>query len=108
MAACILTEQGILSFHVTIVDAESPPKEFKDLSQSKIFPVVKGIRGLDKRGQDIGDKLADDHERLEEFFESFGCPDLKRDGAVQKHFDDLYKVSNFYFLPPPIILSLCI
>lgn len=101
MVAYILAENKNVSFRVYTVQANMPPKSFKDrVSSHNKYPVVIGLSGKNANsGADITDIVADDFDEVESFFESvnFDCPKLKRiemaNGLALKIFEDLYKVS---------------
>ncbi|OWF50957.1 chloride intracellular channel protein 4-like [Mizuhopecten yessoensis] len=105
MLAYLLAEKQSVSFRVYTVLSSSPPKTFSEKLQGKNpsqYPVVIGLGGEDSNGQTLINRIADEIDEVEQFFEEVNpyFRDFKRNTPdnlnALHHFQDLSKKFNAY------------
>ena len=79
---------------------ESPPKEVKEFSNGKHFPLVKVHKGYDAGGQDMTGTECDTIDEIEALISRFDCDDMldrrqsAKEATAEKSSEDLYNVSG--------------
>lgn len=109
MLAYLLAEKQCISFRVYTVLSSTPPKTFSEKLQGKNpsqYPVVIGLGGEDSNDQSLMNRIADNIDEVEQFFEEVNpyYRNLKRNTADNlsglQLFQDLTKKLNIYLQSP--------
>ncbi|KAK2187941.1 hypothetical protein NP493_149g02008 [Ridgeia piscesae] len=92
----ILRERGLVDLVVTTFLPESPPKEVKEFSNGKHFPLVKVHKGYDSNGQDMTGTECDTIDEIETLISRFDSEDMldrrqsPKEAMAEKSSENLY------------------
>jgi len=98
----ILRERGLVDLVVTTFLPENPPKEVRDFSNGKRYPLVKVHKGVDSQGLDMTGVDCETVDEIESLIDRFDCEDMKArressaEAKAEKTFEDLYVKFNQY------------
>jgi hypothetical protein len=98
----VLRNHGLIDLVVTTVRPDDIPKEVKEVSSGKQFPIVRIHKGSDAAGQSMGGLVYDTVPEIEDLLDKFDCDEMaspkesRKEADAERLFQDLYRKFMFF------------